>query len=125
MTGGFLCQQFPLVASLDDINQHENNQHEVERAFLHRFDLVAEQVNVREMPAFGNEQDADNEQDEQSEYFVHPVLLQEFGNGICHKDHHQAAQHNGRRHDDDAVHGIFPGVRIFVHDRHCAQDRIE
>ena len=83
-----------MVAALNDVDQDQHGQHKVERGFGHRLDLVFEKAQVREVTAFADQHDADDQQHEQTEHFVHPVLFKERRHVVAQHDHQHAADHD-------------------------------
>lgn len=88
-----------LVLGLDDIDDDKGEEHEVEGGLAHGFDLVAEDLEVG--AAFGDEHDADEEEDEEAEDLVDTVFLQEIGDAGGEDNHEDAADDDGSSHEDD------------------------
>ena len=70
-----LCEQFLLVSALRDVNDDQHGQDEVKRTLGHRGHVMAEELQLGQVSALADQHDTDDEQDEQAEHFIHPVLL--------------------------------------------------
>lgn len=118
-TGGLvfdflLRQEFFLVSALDNIGQDHHGEDKIECRFGHGRDRTTEQIEVSMVAAFAHEHDTDDEQHEQSEHLVHPILGKEIRNPITQPDHRDTADHNCRRHDPE-----------HIGQRHRAEDGVE
>ena len=108
-----LVHELFLVAALDDIDEDQGGDDEVEGAFAHVLNWVAPEAEMGELATFGEQEDANDEEDEKSEHFVEAVFLEEAGYGIGERDHHAAANDNGSDHDPCDLgdgHGAEDGV---------------
>ena len=102
--GGFLFgEKLFLVAALHDIGEDEDGDHEVEGGLGHGQDGVAADVKVGEVATFGEKHDAHDEEDKESQDFIHPILLQEGGYSVGEPNHEDSADNNRDDHELDAL----------------------
>lgn len=64
-----------LILTLNDVDHNEDADNEIERRFAHLRDLMPKKVEVRNVTAFGEQHDADDKKNEQTEDLEHSVLL--------------------------------------------------
>ena len=67
--------KFFLIAALYDVGEKEDADDEVEGGFAHGFDGIAEEFEVSEVSAFGEEHDAYDAEDEEAKDLIHAVFL--------------------------------------------------
>src|SRR3712207_7064184 len=72
-----------LIASLNDINQHQGGNHEIEGALGHCFDLIAEEGEMHQVPALRHQHHADQQQHEQARSEEHTSELQSRQYLVC------------------------------------------
>ena len=116
---GLLGEELFLVAALHDVGEDEDGDHEVEGGLGHGHNLIAADVKVGEVAAFGDEHDAHDEENEEAEDFIHAIFLQEVGDFISEPNHENTTEDDG---DDDELDAAV--VAVFGQG-HGGEDRIE
>ena len=116
-----LGEELLLIATLHDVGENEDGDHEVEGGLGHRYDFVAADVKMGEMAAFGEEHNANDEENEESEHFIHAVFLQEGGDLVSEPNHEDSTDDDG---DDDQAHPLLASGLVF-RESHCGEDGVE
>jgi len=123
---GFLLRPEAFLITVgEDIGNDQNTDDQIEARFAHGVNREVKEFQMGQMGAFGHQQDADKEEDEKTEHFIHAVFLEEVRHGVGHKDHGQTRQDNGDNHERDLI-----GGRAAIHARHAGnghgrQDRVD
>ena len=116
-----LGQNLLLVATLHNIGEDEDRDHEVEGGLGHGHDGITCDVKVGEVSAFGEKHNADNEENEETENFIHAILLKEGCDSIRKPDHEDAADDDGDDHEFDSL--VSSGL-VFGQG-HCRENGVE
>ena len=83
MFDGALELQFFAVSALHDVDDHHDEDDEIEGGFRHGGHFKPKQVNVSEVAAFRDQQNADDKQDEEANDLIHSVFLNEGRDLVC------------------------------------------
>ena len=70
-----LVEDLLLVSPLNNVNEDERNNHKIEGRFAHLFNMIAKESEVRFVATFTQEHNANDQQDEQAQHFIHTVFL--------------------------------------------------
>ena len=101
--GCLLGKNLLLVAALHNVGEDEDCDHEVEGGLGHWQDGVARDVKVGKVSAFGEEHDANDKEDEETEDLIHAIFLKKGRDSIREPDHEDAADDDGDDHEFDSL----------------------